>query len=328
MSSRPRKSRSVEVDTSRQESLTQSRPTRLPINGRASTILRVGLRQPWHGDLYHRALTLSWPRFFAVAAVIYLVANAGFALAYLAVPGSISNAQPGSFLDAFFFSVQTFGTIGYGVMAPANIWANSVMTAETLTGIMLVAMTTGVMFARVSRPTARVLFSKIAVVTSYDGVPTLMVRMGNERLSQIVQAEVRISLVRNETNREGHSMRRFHDLKLERDRTPVFAMSFQGMHRMDASSPLFGTAIADLIAMEAELIVSVSGMDETMGATVHARASYLPSEVRYGHRYVDIFGMTPDGRRAIDYRRFHDTEAASADAQTITPPPIAAPGVA
>jgi len=303
----PHRQRNVDVDTSKAGALASSR-ARPAANGRASTILRVGLRQPWHGDMYHRALTVSWPRFLLAASLVYLFANSVFALAFLAQPGSIANARPGSFLDAFFFSVQTFGTIGYGVMSPATPWANTVMTVETLVGIMLVALTTGVMFARVSRPTARVLFSKVAVLTDWEGVPTLMVRMGNERVSQIVQAEVGMSLVRNERTREGHGMRRFYDLKLERTRTPVFAMSFQAMHRIDETSPLYGMTHADLETTEAELVVTVTGMDETMGATVHARGSYLPSEIRYRHRYVDIFGMTPEGRRAIDYRRFHDTE--------------------
>ena len=304
----PHRTQNVDVDTTKPGGLTQSRSPRVVANGRSSTILRVGLRQPWHGDMYHRALTVSWPRFLLVAALVYLLANGIFALAFLAQPGSIANARPGSFLDAFFFSVQTFGTIGYGVMSPATTWANTVMTVETLVGIMLVALTTGVMFARVSRPTARVLFSKVAVVTDWEGVPTLMVRMGNERIGQIVQAEVTMSVVRNERTREGHGLRRFYDLKLERTRTPVFAMSFQAMHRIDATSPLYGMTHDDLETTEAELVVTVTGMDETMGATVHARASYLPSEIRYRHRYVDIFGMTPEGRRAIDYRRFHDTE--------------------
>lgn len=301
--------RHVHIDTTQQMLSSRARSTRLPTNGRATSILRVGLRQRWHGDLYHRALTLSWPGFFLVATVIYLLANVAFALLYMLQPGSINAARSDSFLDAFFFSVQTFGTIGYGVMAPATVWANSVMTLESLVGIMLVALTTGVMFARVSRPSARVLFSKVAVVTDYDGEPTLMVRMGNERLSQIVHAEVQMSLVRNETNREGHSIRRFHDLRLQRQHTPVFALSFQAMHTMDETSPLYGVTHDDMVAQGAELVVTVTGMDETLGATVHARGSFLPAEIRFAHRYVDIFGMTPEGRPAIDYRRFHDTEA-------------------
>ena len=271
-------------------------------------LLRVGLRTPWSGDLYHRALTLSWRGFLGMIAAIYFSANLFFAALYLLQPGSIANAQPGSLLDAFFFSVETFGTIGYGVLAPATVYANVVMTLETLCGIMLVALTTGVMFSRVSRPTARVLFSRIAVVAPYDGVPTLMVRMGNERRSQILQAEVGMTLVRNERTQEGHYMRRFYDLAMKRSRTPIFAMSFLAMHAIDENSPLAGLTGADLEAQEVEIMVTVTGLDETSSQTVHARVSYLPREVMFGHRFADVFGVTEDGRRAIDYRRFHDSE--------------------
>jgi inward rectifier potassium channel len=277
--------------------------------GGQTGLLRVGLKTRLWDDFYHRALTLSWPRFLLVVVAVYLATNVVFAALYMLQPGAVVNARPGMFRDAFFFSVETFGTIGYGVLSPATDYANAVMTVETLTGIMLVALTTGIMFARVSRPTARVIFSKVAVISDYDGVPTLMVRMGNQRASQIVQAEVGISLLRDEVTREGASMRRFYDLKLARSRTPVFAMSFLAMHPLDTDSPLFGATSADLEAMEAELLVTVTGLDETMGQTVHARVSYLPEEVLFGQRYRNIFGLTPDGTRAIDYRQFHQTES-------------------
>ncbi len=271
-------------------------------------LLRVGLRTDWRGDLYHRALTLSWPRFMGLIALVYLVANLFFGFLYWLQPGAIANASPGSYLDAFFFSVETFGTIGYGVLAPQTAYANSIMTVESLCGIMLVALTTGVMFARVSRPTARVMFAKVAVIAPHNGVDTLMIRMGNERLSQILQAEVTLTLVSSEITAEGAFMRRFYDLALERSRTPIFALSFQLMHRIVEGSPLFGATHETLVAMEAEIMVTVTGLEETMAATVHARASYVPEEILFGHRYVDIFGVTEDGRRAVDYRRFHDAE--------------------
>jgi len=277
--------------------------------GAQTGLLRVGLRTRLWDDFYHRALTLSWPWFLLMVVAVYLATNLVFAALYMLQPGAVVNARPGLFRDAFFFSVETFGTIGYGVLSPATDYANALMTVETLTGIMLVALTTGIMFARVSRPTARVIFSKVAVISDYDGVPTLMVRMGNQRASQIVQAEVGISLLREEVTREGATMRRFYDLKLARSRTPVFAMSFLAMHPVDAASPLFGMTAADLVAIEAELLVTVTGLDETMGQTVHARVSYLPEEVLFGQRYRNIFGLTPDGARAIDYRQFHETEA-------------------
>jgi inward rectifier potassium channel len=270
--------------------------------------LRVGLQTSWRNDLYHRGLTLSWRGFLAVSAAIYISANIVFAAMYLLQPGAILNARPGSVVDAFFFSVQTFATIGYGVMSPATFYANVLVTVEALVGIMLVALTTGMMFSRASRPTARVLFSRVVVITPYDGKPTLMVRMGNERRSQILQAEVGFTLVRNERTREGHYMRRFYDLKMARSRTPIFAMSFLAMHVIDETSPLAGCTHADLERMQAELLVTVTGLDETSSQTVHARVSYLPSEIMFGHRYADVFGVTEDGRRAIDYRRFHDVE--------------------
>jgi inward rectifier potassium channel len=274
-------------------------------------LLRVGLQEHWYRDLYHRLLTLSWWQFMLVSAVIYGVANAIFAGLYLLQVGSIANAAPGSFLDAFFFSVETFATVGYGVMAPATVYGNVVMTVETLVGLMTVALTTGVLFARVSRPTARVLFADVAVVNHYNGQPALMVRMGNARRSQIIQAEVSLTMLRNEVTAEGQSMRRFYDLPLARARTPVFAMSYTAVHFIDEDSPLYGLDAQDLATHDIELLVTVNGLDETMGQQVHARASYLPAEVIFGHRYADMFGVTEDGRRAIDYARFHSVEKIS-----------------
>lgn len=299
------------VDTSRQGALEGTpRPRIVTQGGGPPGLVRVGLNNRWRDDLYHWALTLSWRGFAALAASIFLGANFLFAAAYFAQPGAITNARPGSFGDAFFFSVETLGTIGYGVMAPATLYANLLMTAETLVGIMLVALTTGLMFARVSRPTARVLFSQVAVIASHEGVPTLMVRMGNQRRNQILQAEVGLTLVRNERTREGVYMRRFYDLPLARGRTPIFAMSFQVMHAMDETSPLHGATAETLDAQEAEILVTVTGLDETMSQTIHARASYGPGQILFGRRFADIFGVLEDGRRAIDYGRFHQTDPA------------------
>ncbi len=250
---------------------------------------RIGLKRKWHRDLYHRALTWPWWGFLLLVVAVFLAINVVFAVLYLLQQGAISNAAPGSLLDAFFFSVETFATIGYGVLAPATVYANTLMTAEAICGLLFVALTTGMLFARVSRPTARVLFSRVAVVSPFNGRPTLMVRMGNERTSQILQAEVTMTLVRNEVTREGDSIRRFYDLPLSRSRTPLFALSFLAMHPIDTASPLCGCSPEGLEAIEAEILVTVAGLDETSGQTVHARHSYLPSAIRFGYRYVDVF---------------------------------------
>jgi inward rectifier potassium channel len=284
--------------------------TRITELGRGGDgFLRLGLRPRWSEDLYHRSLRLTWPRFFLVIAVLYFAINLVFAILYFVQPGAIANARPGDFRDTFFFSVETFGTIGYGVLAPRTDYANVLMTVETLVGLTFSALTTGVMFARISRPTARVRFAKIAVVTVHDGTPTLMLRIGNERPNQILEAQVGLTLLRNELSREGRRMRRFYDLKLERSHTPIFALSFTVMHKIDASSPLLGLANADLHEIGAEILITVKGLDETSAQAVHARRSFLPDDIRFNHAYVDIFGRTSDGRRLIDYARFHETEA-------------------
>jgi len=241
-------------------------------------------------DLYHHLLSASWLRLLAIIAGLYLAANALFALAYLAEPGSIGNARPGSFVDAFFFSVQTMATIGYGKLVPR-------------TGL---AMVTGLMFAKFSRPTARVLFSRHAVVAPHDGVPCFMFRMANARGNNIVHAQVQVVLAREETTLEGDRMRRFHDLVLLRPRSTLFSFSWTAIHPITEVSPFHGATPAALVAAEAEIVVSLMGYDENLAQTVHARHRYQPGDVAWGARFVDILIREPGGMRRIDYARFHD----------------------
>jgi inward rectifier potassium channel len=273
----------------------------------ADQVIRLGLKREWFGDLYHRILTVSWPSFLATGLAIYIAANTVFAGLYVLQPGSILNARPGNFVDAFFFSVETIATIGYGVMSPGTLYGNLVMTVESAVGILLVALTTGLIFARFSRPTARVLFSNVAVIGPYNGFPTLSIRLANQRMNQMLAAEVSMTLVRDEVSDEGELTRRFYDMALERDRTPVFALSFRVMHPIDTNSPLYGMNYEKLAEQHAEIVVIAGGVDETLVQAVNARTSYLPHEILWSHRFADIFGWTEDGRRAIDYRRFHDT---------------------
>jgi inward rectifier potassium channel len=271
-------------------------------------VVAIGLRNPWLSDLYHSLLTLPWWAFLLGLAFVYLGLNVLFATLYLRGDGAIANARPGAFSDAFFFSVETLSTIGYGQMSPATLYGNVVMTVEALFGLTLLAVVAGLVFARVSRPTARVIFSKVAVVTPYNGVPTLSFRLANERRNQILEAQVSVTLVRDERTPEGEWMRRFYDLQLARQRSPIFAMTFTVMHPIDPASPLWNATAASLTAEAAEIVVTVTGIDETLSQAVHARTSYLAHEVVWGHRFADVFTQTEDGRLAIDYRRFHDTE--------------------
>lgn len=276
---------------------------------RADRVVAIGLRNPWLSDLYHSLLTLPWWTFLLGLAFVYLGLNVLFATLYLRGDDAIANARPGVFSDAFFFSVETLSTIGYGQMSPATLYGNVVMTVEAMFGLTLLAVVAGLVFARVSRPTARVIFSKVAVITPYNGVPTLSFRLANERRNQILEAQVSVTLVRDERTPEGEWMRRFYDLQLARQRSPIFAMTFTVMHPIDPASPLWNATAASLAAEAAEIVVTVTGIDETLSQAVHARTSYLAQEVVWGRRFADVFTQTEDGRLAIDYRRFHDTES-------------------
>jgi inward rectifier potassium channel len=256
------------------------------------------------GDLYHFLLTSSWPRLLGVLALAFVGANTVFALAYVDLPGSIENARPGSFADAFFFSVQTMGTVGYGKMVPATLAGNVLVTIEVVTGLVGMALFTGLAFAKFSRPTARVLFSSRAVVAPFDAVPSLMFRMANARGNTIVEAQVHVVLARNETTAEGDRMRRFHDLELARRQSALFALSWTAIHPITAASPLRDATPASLAAADAEVVVTLLGFDDHFAQTVHARHRYRADEILWNARFADI--LFTDGGRRVDYARFHD----------------------
>jgi len=284
-------------------------PHRLPLvvnRDRRPSVLRKGSSHSHWRDPYHWLLTLSWDKFVIVIVLGYIVANSLFALTYLAGGDCIVNAKRGFFPDAFFFSVQTMASIGYGAMYPKTTYANIIVAIEALFGLMGLAMATGLMFARFSRPTARVLFSKVAVIAPYNGKLTLMFRAANERHNQILEAQMQVSLVRDELSVEGYLMRRFYDLKLVRQQTPIFALTWTAMHIIDETSPLYGETSASLNESNIELIVTLTGLDETVSQTIHSRHSFLAEEILCNQRFVDILTTLPNGKRLIDYSRFHD----------------------
>lgn len=276
------------------------------VSNRRYDVVRKGVAHTKWRDYYHWLLILDWPQFFALTVASYIGTNTLFALLYLAGGDCIKNARPGSLFDAFFFSVQTMATIGYGAMYPSTDYANLLVSLEALVGLMGVAMGTGLMFARFSRPTARVLFSRVAVIAPHNGVPTLMLRVANERRNQILEAQVGVSLLRDEITLEGHFMRRFYDLKLVRSQTRTFALSWMVIHEIDESSPLYGVTPELMAQTETDIVVTITGIDETASQTVHARHYYITEEILWNMRFVDIFSKKPDGRRMLDFTRFHD----------------------
>ena len=257
-------------------------------------------------DLYNELLRAPWWLDLLGVSVVFLLINLLFAFAYLAV-GGVAGARLGSLADHFFFSVQTMGTIGYGVMYPLTAAAEALVTCEVIVGVSLVALTTGILFAKFSVPRARMQFAESATISPYNGVPTLMFRLGNERSSQIVEATVRVVLLRTEHTSEGVVYYRMHDLELERSRSPYISLAWIVMHRIDESSPLHGATPETLARDEVELILTVVGIDETSAQNLSARYRYTHAQVRWGARHADLLSERPDGGLRIHMSEFHRT---------------------
>ena len=271
-----------------------------------STLAVYGLQKRRFDDLYHWWLSATWTRVYTVVSALYLLLNAAFALGYL-LTGGVEGAREGSFSDAFFFSVQTLATIGYGRMSPVTLPAHLLVTVEAFAGITGVALITGLMFAKFARPTARVLWSRVAVIALQDGTPALMFRVANARGNQVVEAQLRLGMLRTETTAEGEQVRRMHDLKLVRGSSAVFALSWLAVHPLTPESKLYGETAESLRASNAQIYCSLTGLDSTFSQTIHDRHSYSVDDLRWGERFVDIMGVLPDGRLGLDYSRFHDT---------------------
>lgn len=276
--------------------------------GAGTPVVTVGLPPPPLGDAYHLLLTWSWTRLALTLGLLYLLANTLFAGAYLLCgPGAIANARPGSFQDAWFFAFETMATIGYGQMYPVGMAANVVTVLQALVGLAGIALVTGLFFAKFARPTARVLFSEVAVVSLFDGTPSLLFRMANARANQIGEAQLKVVLLRDETTAEGTEIRRAYDLPLVRERSLSFSLTWLAVHPIGPASPLHGATPESLARGDAVVFASVSGLDEHLGQTIHARHAWPASAIRFGHRFVDVLGEEGDGTALIDYTRFHDT---------------------
>ena len=271
-------------------------------------VQREGLHYRHPRDWYHWMLTLSWGRVLGLVAALYLSLNFAFAGLYCLDPGGISNTRVSHFSDYFFFSVQTLSTVGYGAMAPRSFYANSIVTLECLVGMLSVGLITGLLFSRFSRPSARVMFSHYAVIGPYEGIPTLTFRAANRRGNQILQAEVRVTLLRNEKTLEGEPLRRVYDLKLVRHYSPFFNLTWTVRHQIDKDSPLYGETPESLRTGETEILVLLSGIDDVFGQPVHSRFAFNHEEILFNHRFVSMFGRDEKNRPIIDYRKFDKVE--------------------
>ena len=270
-------------------------------------IVTEGLQLSFWADISHRCMTARWPAFIAGAALVFIAFNAFFAVLYWIGDDPISNVPHKAYIDYLYFSIETLSTAGYGDMHPQTHYGHFIAGIELFTGIFSMSLMTGLIFARFSRPSARLLFANTPVITEHEGMPTLMVRLANQRTNVIGNATARLWLFKDEVTAEGHEVRRFYELPLMRYENPALALSWTLYHVIDEESPLYGQTAEDLGAADVSLVIVVSGYDVVAAQTVHARKPYEHSDIRFGHRYVDVLGTTEDGRVRIDYGRFHDT---------------------
>jgi inward rectifier potassium channel len=270
-----------------------------------------GMGQWYHHwrDPYHLLLTIPWIGFMGIVSGAYMLLNGLFAVAYLAGGDCLDGARPGDFSDAFFFSVQTLASIGYGAIHPKTFYANSIVTIEAIASLLLIAVVTGLAFARFSRPIAKVLFSQFIIITTYNNYPTLIFRVANERHNFILEATAQVYLILDEVTAEGDFMRRIHELKLLRQRTPSLTLTWTIMHPIDPDSPLYGLTIEDLKQRHANISALISGVDETVAYTITARHNYAREEILFDHRFEDIIVKSENGDRFFDYSRFHQVRS-------------------
>ena len=264
------------------------------------------LRAP---DIYHQLLRATWARLTFYFLATFFLFNCLFSALFMLDTHGFTHPYPAiaapRFWQFFFFSIETVATVGYGNMVPLSLYANIVVAIEISLGILFFALVTGIMFARFSRPTARILFSKVAVIEPVEGVPTLMFRAANQRHNLIFQAAASVSVLGDEII-EGSRMRRFRDLTLTRNANPIFTLTWTIMHPIDENSPLRYWLDSREAPEGFEIIVVLSGVDERTGHTIHGRWAYTPRDLRWNARFVDILGKDEHGVRTVDYGRFNE----------------------
>src|SRR6266480_4925473 len=262
-------------------------------------------------DIYRWLLGLRWPQFAGFVGLVYIGLNLLFAALYSLQQSSIAGRTSTEwFLDCFFFSVQTLATVGYGHMYPQTLYGHIVSTVEIMTGVFLLAVMTGLIFVRFSRPVARVVFSRSMVIAPLNGKPTLMLRVGNENHHSMVEAKFRIMYSRDQELAEGGDFRYFHDLKLHFEQLTVFPAVLTLRHEINEESPLHGVTIESLEAERALFFVSVVGIDPVIAAEVQTQKDYSWRDLKFGQRFVEIYHESKGETRrlTVDYGRLHDTE--------------------
>ncbi len=266
-------------------------------------IVKRGVRRYDLSDPYHFAVELSLKEFALVFLALEFVINTAFAFLYLASPGCIANLRPGSFSDAFFFSIETLATVGYGEMVPATLYGHAVSATEILCGLVFTAIMTGLLFVRFSRPKSKICFADQAVVTTRNGSPALMVQIANGRTTLLINAVARLIAVLLEENAEGHVLRKLHDLALSNADLSLFSITWTVMHDIDENSPLAGYDAERFKKGDVRLILTIEAQNPIIGAPVHDMRIYSADEILFGMHYAESVTLDDRLRPVADLTR-------------------------
>jgi inward rectifier potassium channel len=294
-----------------------NKPTKVTVQAGHWEFVKINAGNFDWRDTYHWILMLPWSRFAAVLLGIYLVVNLFFATFYTLGGRCVAELPPGSFLDAFFFSVETLATVGYGHMYPDTFYGHCVTTVEIVVGMFGMAVVTGLIFVRFARPTAKITFSKNIVIAPFNGVPTLTIRVANLRHHSMAEARFRMIVMLDEITLEKEDVRRFYPLKLLMSHAIAFPVAMTLRHPIDETSPLWGMTPEDFIRTDAAILASIVCIDTVIPASIQSQAAYDAGDILWNHRFVEIYTETEEGRYTVDYGRLHDTEPVEAIAQIV-----------
>lgn len=278
-------------------------------------IKRKGLPILNTSDNYNALITMRWPKFWFIVIGVYLLTNILFATIYVNIGdnnllGADTQTPYHHFLSAFFFSAQTLSTVGYGHVSPQGIPTNFVAAFESMLGLLAFAIATGLLYGRISRPSAKVSYSDMVLIAPY--APTgrgLMLRLANKRHNVLIDLDIELVFSYNEEV-AGKTIRRFHNLKLERSKVSILTLSWTVVHPIDENSPLYNMTAEDMEAGRANLVVLMQAFDDTFSQTVHSRTSYLYNEMVWGAKFTPAFYDDPNGLVTLDLTKISDyTEA-------------------
>jgi inward rectifier potassium channel len=259
-------------------------------------------------DPYSIAVSVTWGSFFLLLLLIELLINTAFAILYTLNPGCLTNANPGSFIEAFFFSIETLATVGYGTIAPANLYGHIVSAIEILCGLIFTAIITGLIFVRFSKPKPNILFADHAVITKHNGIPTLMIRVANGRRTTMAGAAAELAVFKPTVSSEGREFRQVHELKLVRDTMPLFMLTWTVMHAIDEDSPLYGIDLDTLSSTDLVIALTIHARDHTTGEDVFDLRFFNAERILAGMTYQDAISFDEQGRPNADLSKVSHIE--------------------